>query len=173
MITAISLSAATEEANFVPAPTFSPFLAWPLFSSLLDLGHLHGYPFYQHLVPDLPTSGCFPKLLCSNGDTKSARSSSSYCNYQGREGVGRVGGKEIEAGWSAPSLFQFHFWPHSRHCLPIRRKRCTGSYGSCGRGLDTRNLGRWCMFVCVLGMDSLALLMLDPYSTTEPPPPEP
>lgn len=125
MITATSLSAATEEATFVPAPIFSPFLAWPLFSSLLDLGHLHGYPFYQHLVPDLPTSGCFPKLPCSNGDTKSARSSSSYCNYQGREGVGRVGGKEIEAGWSAPSLF--HFWPHSRRCLPIRRKRCTGS----------------------------------------------
>lgn len=149
MITATSLSTATE-ATFVPAPTFSPFPAWPLFSSLPDLGHLHGYSFYQqHLVPDLPTSGCFPKLLCSNGDTKSARSSSSYCNYQGRGGVGRVGGKEIESwvvsAFSTPVPLLATLQALSPHQeQKVYRLLC----GSCWRGLDTRNLGRWYVFVC-------------------------
>lgn len=151
-ITATSLSTATEEATFVPAPTFSPFLAWPLFSSLPDLGHLHGYSFYQHLVADLPTSGCFPKLLCSNGDTKPARSSSSYCNYQRRGGVGRVGGKEIESWvvstFSTPVPLLATLQVLSPHqAQKVYRLLC----GSWGRGLDTRNLGRWCVFACVLG----------------------
>lgn len=86
--------------------------------------------------------------------------------------MGRVGGKEIESWvvstFSTPVPLLATLQALSPHQAQ-KVYRLLG--GSCGRGLDTRNLERWCAFVWVLGMDSPALLMLDPHSTTEPPPP--